>query len=227
VGGEWRYPERVGDTSKEPNLIYTTNKENPVESSDLNYPSFQAIFDEFHPKILRYLSSIVGDLDAEDVTQEVFIKINRALPEFRGESKLSTWVYRVASNAAVDRMRSTAYQQSKLVSVDESVEGQVDDRNLWTGEKVPVLEWQVVRKEMGDCIQDYIRKLPENYRIVLALSELEGLSNQEVADVLGMTIGTVKIRLHRARERLKQDLIDNCPSYWVDGNEFIPDLKDL
>ncbi len=197
-----------------------------MESSDLDNLNFHTIYDEFQPKILRYLASMVGESDAEDVTQEVFIKISRTWPDFRGESKLSTWVYRIATNAAVDRLRSTAYQQTKPTTTEESIEAQVDDRNLWTGEKVPVLEWQVVRKEMGDCIREYIQKLPESYRVVLVLSELEGLTNQEVADVLGVTIGTIKIRLHRARVRLKRDLINNCPSYWVDGNEFIPDLKD-
>jgi RNA polymerase sigma-70 factor (ECF subfamily) len=198
-----------------------------METSNRNNLGFQAIFDEFYPRILRYVSNMIGDTDAQDVTQEIFIKVSQALPEFRGESKLSTWLYRIATNAAVDRLRSPAYRQNSPPVGDESVEGQVDDQNVWTGEKVPVLEWQVVRKEMSDCVQDLILKLPENYRIVLVLSELEGLSNQEVADIQRVTTGTVKIRLHRARERLKKDLISNCPSYWVDGNEFLPDLKDL
>jgi RNA polymerase sigma-70 factor (ECF subfamily) len=189
--------------------------------------SFQAIYDEFQPKILRYMSNMVGEADAEDVTQEIFIKISQALPAFRGESKLSTWLYRIATNAALDRIRTPAYQQKTSTITTEIVEGEVDDRNIWTGEKVPVLEWQLVRKEMAECVQDYIRKLPENYRIVLALKEFEGLSNQEISDILGLAIGTVKIRLHRARERLKKDLIANCPSYWVEGNEFLPNLKDL
>jgi RNA polymerase sigma-70 factor (ECF subfamily) len=198
-----------------------------MEANNQDFKSFQAIFDEFQPKILRFVINMIGEADAEDVTQEIFIKVNQALPDFRGESKLSTWLYRIATNAALDRMRSPAYQQKASTITAEIVEGEVDDRNIWTGEKVPVLEWQLVRKEMADCIQDFIRKLPKNYRIVLALSELEGLSNQEVADVLGVTTGTVKIRLHRAREQLKKDLIANCPSYWVEGNEFLPDLKNL
>jgi RNA polymerase sigma-70 factor (ECF subfamily) len=188
--------------------------------------SFQAIYDEFLPRILRFVSNMLGEGEAEDVTQEIFIKVNQALSGFRGESKLSTWIYRIATNAALDRMHSSAYKQ-KASTIAEGSDDDLEEQNIWTGEKVPVLEWQVVRKEMGECIQDYIRKLPENYRSVLALSELEGLSNQEVADILGVTVGTAKIRLHRARERLKKDLINNCPSYWVDGNEFLPDLKDL
>ncbi len=198
-----------------------------METSNLNIPSIQSVFDEFHPKILRFISNVVGDTDAEDITQDVFVKISQGLPEFRGECKLSTWIYRIANNAALDRLRSTAFQRSKSTLEDENIEAHVDDRNIWTGEKVPALEWQVVRKEMRECLQDYIRKLPENYRVVLALCELEGLSNKETAFVLGVTTGTVKIRLHRARERLKEDLIKNCPSYWVEGNEFIPDLKNI
>jgi RNA polymerase sigma-70 factor (ECF subfamily) len=191
-----------------------------------NILRFQAVFDEFQPKILRYVSNLVGESDAEDVTQEIFIKVSRALADFRGESKLSTWLYRIATNVAIDRMRSPGYQNKMSTIAEEGVDD-LDDRNIWTGEKIPVLEWQIVRKELADCLQEYIRKLPENYRIILALSEFEGLSNQEVADILGVTIGAVKIRLHRARERLKKELITNCPPYWVEGNEFLPDLKDL
>jgi RNA polymerase sigma-70 factor (ECF subfamily) len=191
-----------------------------------NLLRFQAVFDEFQPKILRYVSNLVGESDAEDVTQEIFIKVSRALADFRGESKLSTWLYRIATNVAIDRMRSPVYQNKTSTIAEEGVDD-LDDRNIWTGEKIPILEWQVVRRELADCLQEYIRKLPENYRIILTLSEFEGLSNQEVADILGVTIGTVKIRLHRARERLKKDLIVNCPPYWVEGNEFLPDLKDL
>jgi RNA polymerase sigma-70 factor (ECF subfamily) len=190
---------------------------------------FQAIYAEFQPRILRYVTNMVGDADAEDLTQEIFVKVSQALSEFRGEAKLSTWLYRIATNAALDRLRSPAYQQAVQLRSSEppegSLEAEVDDRNIWTGEKVPVLEWQVVRKEMSACLQEYIQRLPESYRTVLALSEFEGLSNHEMADVLGVTLGTLKIRLHRAREKLKKDLIANCDDYWIEGNEFLPDLR--
>jgi RNA polymerase sigma-70 factor (ECF subfamily) len=192
---------------------------------------FQAIYAEFQPRILRYVTNMVGDTDAEDLTQEIFIKVNKALPTFHGDSSLSTWLYRVATNAALDRLRSPAYrlstQRIEQANPTDNLEPEVDDRNIWTGEKVPVLEWQVVRKEMSDCLHEYIQRLPESYRTVLALSEFEGLSNHEMAEILQVTTGAVKIRLHRARERLKADLIANCPSYWVEGNEFLPDLRKL
>jgi RNA polymerase sigma-70 factor (ECF subfamily) len=206
-------------------------KKTSIESVSDQDLDFQAIYAEFRPKILRFVTNMVGDPDAEDLTQEIFIKVSHALPDFRGDASISTWLYRIATNTALDRLRSPAYRLSSqrieqaYPAKDQEVE--VDDRNIWTGEKVPVLEWQVVRNEMADCVQEYIQKLPENYRIVLVLSEFEGLSNQDIAVILGITAGTVKIRLHRARERLKNYLIANCPTYWVEGNEFLPDLKNL
>jgi RNA polymerase sigma-70 factor (ECF subfamily) len=202
---------------------------NEKENDPINgkVPEFEAIFTEFQPRILRFVSNMAGETEAEDLTQEIFIKINQGLAQFRGECKLSTWVYRIAANAALDRMRSPAYQQKKSSISDQQIESEIVDHNIWTGEQVPVLEWQVVRKEMSECVQEYLQKLRTNYRIVLALSEIEGLSNQEIADILGITQGTVKIRLHRGREKLRNALIANCPSYWVEGNEYLPDLKNL
>ncbi len=101
----------------------------------------------------------------------------------------------------------------------------MDDRVPWTGEKIPLVEGQVFRKEMHDCIQDYINSLPETYRTVIVLSELEGFSNHEIAEILGVPLSTVKIRLHRARERLKKALEANCGPEWVEGNEYVPELK--
>jgi len=202
----------------------TSNKS--VSGKELD---FQAIYAEFQPRILRFVTNMVGDTDAEDLTQEIFIKVSQALPDFRGDASLSTWLYRIATNTALDQMRTPAYRLSiqhvEPTVASVSLDAEVDDRNIWTGEKIPVLEWQVMRKEMADCLQEYIHKLPESYHTALALSEFEGLSNSEMADILGITIGALKIRLHRARERLKKDLIASCPSYWIEGNEFLPDLK--
>ena len=80
---------------------------------------------------------------------------------------------------------------------------------------------------MNECIRGYIEKLPESYRTVLVLSEREGLRNNEIAKILGVTLDTVKIRLHRAREILKEGLRNNCDSYWIEDNEFLPELKTL
>jgi RNA polymerase sigma-70 factor (ECF subfamily) len=191
---------------------------------------FQELYAAFQPKILRYLTRMVGENEAEDLTQEVFIKLGSALETFRGEASLSTWIYRIATNTALDRLRSPSFQRATLHSLDQqspTCEPEIDDKNVWTGEKTPPVEHQIFRKEMNDCIQGFIEKLSEDYRIVLILNEFEGLRNREIAEILGISLAAVKIRLHRARQRLKNELMENCDSYWVENNEFLPELKRL
>ena len=192
-------------------------------------PDFEQIYADFRPRIHRYLTGMIGELEAEDLTQEVFVKLSRALNTFRGEAKLSTWIYRIATNAALDRLRSPKFQgvEKDLTGARQAANGEAEipDRNTWTGEKTPLIEQQVYRKEMGECVQSYIHQLPEIYRTVLVLSHMEELGNHEFADVLGITLDTVKIRLHRARDLMRRELADKCPSYWLVDNEFLPELK--
>lgn len=190
----------------------------------MNELKFCEVYEAFQPKILRYLARLVGDTEAEDLTQEVLIKVNEALPEFQGKSQLSTWIYRIATNAALDKLRSPSYKQA-VGNCSASVETEVQDRNPATGEKTPWVEPQIFRKEMSECVQSYIQKLPENYRVALVLSEFEGLKDSEIAETLGISPGTVKIRLHRAREKLKEDILAHCDTYWMEENEFLPELK--
>jgi RNA polymerase sigma-70 factor (ECF subfamily) len=189
--------------------------------NDLEFPN---IYEAFQPKILRYLTRLVGDADAEDLAQEVLIKVNEALPDFQGKSQLSTWIYRIATNAALDRLRSPSYKRA-LQNCSASTEAELQDQDALTGEKTPLVEPQIFRKEMSECVQGFIQKLPENYRVVLVLSEFEGLKDNEIAETLGITPGAVKIRLHRAKEKLRKELIAHCGSYWVEENEFLPELK--
>jgi RNA polymerase sigma-70 factor (ECF subfamily) len=191
--------------------------------NDLEFPK---IYESFQPKILRYLTRLVGEMEAEDLTQEVLIKVSETLPGFRGESQLSTWIYRIATNAALDRLRSPSYKRV-VQSCCASAETEVEDQNTQTGEKPPLLEPQIFRKQMNECIQGFIQKLPENYRVVLLLSEFEGLKDNEIAETLNISRNTAKIRLHRARKKLKEELSTKCESYWIEENEFLPELKSL
>ncbi len=181
---------------------------------------FSKIYDAFQPKILRYVARLLGDAEAEDVAQDVFIKVNGALNDFRGESSLSTWIYRIATNAALDRLRSPSFQLAGqfVLSEDPIESGQIvyDDKTVLAAEKKPSVEKQFIRDEMNECIRGYIEKLPEDYRAVLVLSEYEDLKNNEIAEILGITLDTVKIRLHRARAKLKQELETNCEVHWIE-----------
>jgi RNA polymerase sigma-70 factor (ECF subfamily) len=146
---------------------------------------FQQIYAAYQPKILRYMARLVGDIEAEDLTQEVFVKAGQGLAQFRGESKLSTWLYRIATNIALDRLRSPSFQRVAQTSSTDNPIVQVDiaDIDVWTGEKKPLIEQQIIRQEMNDCLRDFIGNLPKNYQTVLVLGELEGLSNKEMEHV--------------------------------------------
>jgi len=182
--------------------------------------TFEEIYSAFHPKILRYLARLAGEQEAEDLAQETFVKVHRALENFRGESQLSTWLYRIATNTAMDKLRSPSFQRiAQLRPSDDSIEGDQAGGVDWAvlvKEGKPLVEKQLIREEMNDCIRGYVEKLPETYRAVLALSEYEGLKNNEIAEILGVTLDTVKIRLHRARAKLKEELETNCEIHWIE-----------
>lgn len=191
---------------------------------------FQNIYQTFHPKIKRYLSRLVSEAEAEDLTQDVFVKVNQKLKTFTGESRaLSTWLYRIATNVALDRLRSPSFKKmvQDRLSNDSVAEGEIATAAnvVWTGMKTPSVEQHLIRKEMNDCIRSFVEKLPENYKTVLVLSELEGLNNQDIAEILGLSLDTVKIRLHRARAKLKNELETHCNFYRDDRNELACDLK--
>jgi len=120
---------------------------------------FDIIYDEYHPKILCYLSRIVGRVDAEDLTQEVFDKINRGLEGFQGRSDLSAWIYRIATNTAIDRFRSVAYKNE---STQDAFEDEASHQSSvpTAAQITPVTDQLVIRKEMSDCVNEFIDNLP-------------------------------------------------------------------
>jgi RNA polymerase sigma-70 factor, ECF subfamily len=181
---------------------------------------FPEVHAAFKPRIHRYLARLIGEDQAEDLTQEVFIRVSQGLGDFRGESSLSTWIYRIATNAALDLLRSREFKQGDILSIDDDLAPDLDsileDHNPWTGEKAPQLEAQAIKRYLSECLGGFIQKLPQDYRTVMVLSELERLSNKEIAGILGISLPTVKIRLHRARARLKDDLLNNCEYYWAE-----------
>jgi RNA polymerase sigma-70 factor (ECF subfamily) len=154
--------------------------------------------------VLRYLTRLVGERDAEDLAQTVMLRVSGGLSQFRHDSSLSTWIYRIATNAAMDKLRSPVREQV-LEDDPDPDEGDVplDARTL-------SVEAIAIRTEMSACIGEFIDHLPERYRAVMVLSEMEGFKNAEIAAILGVSLDTVKIRLHRAREKLRDDLQKGC-----------------
>lgn len=195
---------------------------------------FDAVHGEYRQRILRYLEGMVGPAEAEELTQETFLKVSRALAGFRGEAKLSTWIYRIATNVALDRLRSKSppTRSPELSLESNEMAEAVPDTDVWSGEERPVATQVLARAEMDACIRDVVTDLPDEYKAVLVLSEFEGLKAREVADVLGHSVGAVKIRLHRARERLRAALEAKCTFHRDERNVFgcepkVSELTDL
>jgi RNA polymerase sigma-70 factor (ECF subfamily) len=189
-------------------------------------PDFEALYREFHPRVLRYLARLIGFDEAEDAAQEVFAKISRALPEFRNESQLSTWIYRIATNAATDRVRTPEY---RLKVRSSPIEGscEAEPATATIASTACSAERQTIRDEMSGCVQGLLAELPDDYRTVLVLSETEDLKDREIAEILGVTLETVKIRLHRARVRLRQSFEKQCSFYRDSENTLVCDIKPL
>lgn len=181
---------------------------------------FQEVYKEFQQKILHYVSRLTGHYEAEDITQEVFEKVSRSLADFKGESKLSTWLYRIATNTALDRLRSPSYKRAS-----DELPNETEDREALTGHRKPPVDQKLIRKEMSECVREFIDKLSPDYRTVIILSELEGFKNREIADILQVSLDTVKIRLHRARAGLKKELDNGCDFYHNEQNILACDRK--
>jgi RNA polymerase sigma-70 factor (ECF subfamily) len=186
--------------------------------------NFDAIYRDYYPRIQRYLARLIGFDEAEDVAQEVFLKVSRSLDDFRGESSMLTWVYRIATNAAMDRTRTPAYR-ARLTSVPLNESCETGDGAVPIEDRRSPVEDQAIRSEMSGCVQGFMAQLPDQYRTVLVLSETEGMKNSEIAEVVGVSIETVKIRLHRARTRLKALLEAHCSFYRDPCNTLLCDIK--
>lgn len=187
---------------------------------------FKDIYDEYYPRILLYLTRIVGDNEAEDVAQDVFDKISKGLKGFQGQSRMSTWIYRIATNTAIDRSRSASYKHTKnQIPIEEGRD--FSSHGSQREMKSPSTDQLLIKKEMNECIDEYIDTLPDKYKTIIVLNEIEGFTNKEIAEVLNLSLDNVKIRLHRARAKLKAVLNDACDFYYTDNNTLACDRKQV
>jgi RNA polymerase sigma-70 factor (ECF subfamily) len=167
----------------------------------------ELVFREYVPRIYALARRMLGnDADAEDVTQDVLVQVVRKLHTFRGESQLGTWLHRVTVNAALaHRSRRANRQKHETSDIDETA---LDSAVL----NAPVKRWHsapeepVLTAEQAEVIEKAIAQLPEPYRDVYVLADIEQLSNADIAERLGLSVAAVKSRLHRARLRMREAL---------------------
>ncbi len=176
-------------------------------------------YEAFRPAIRRHLARLVGEADADDVTHEVFVKALGRLDVLRQAGSVRAWLYRVATNAAMDRLRRRARGEKAQDPLDEDSTLDLAGPESRHAVALPV-ESQAIRREMSECVRAVVGRLPAAQRIALVLSEFEGYSDAEIATLTGTSVGNVKIRLHRARARLRGELTRCCRIY-TDGRSEV------
>src|SRR3954469_2788287 len=166
---------------------------------------FEELVRRYQRPIVAYVYRMVGDYDsALDLAQEVFIKVYNSLGRYRPEFKFSTWIYRIAHNAAIDHLRRLGTARIEEMEV-EGQEGTTFEKPL--ASKAPTPEQETERGERRAEIEEVVAQLPPAYRELIVLRHSHDLSYDEIAEVTGLPLGTVKNRIFRAREAMRELLV--------------------
>jgi RNA polymerase sigma-70 factor (ECF subfamily) len=169
--------------------------------------AFARLVDEYQDKIHGYVYRMLGDAEeAEDVAQETFLRAFQSLPSFRGAASFHTWLYRIASNLSIDVARRNRRQKDGAFSLDEPMESSDGDYDREIADEGAGPEQLTARREVQELVRRAIGDLPEKLRTVVVLYELQGESYEDIAEILGCPLGTVKSRLFNARAELKDKL---------------------
>jgi len=166
--------------------------------------SFEELVRRYQRPISAYVYRMVGNYEsALDLTQEIFIKVYNSLSRYRSEFKFSTWIYKIAHNSAVDHLRRSSTREQSLIagSDGDQFELPIESTGLTP-------EQESEQKERRIEIEAVVRTLPANYRELVILRHSQDLTYEEIVDVTGLPLGTVKNRLFRAREMMRQQFVE-------------------
>lgn len=169
-----------------------------------DYQAFESLVTRYEGKVYRLsIRMLRNPQDAEDALQETFLQVFRGLPGFEGRSKFSTWLFRLATNVCLMRIRHRETEPSKLLPLEDYLP------RLEEGEAPQTVDWAdrpedaLLSKESREKMMEALDKLPPEYRAVFILRDIEGFSNAETGESLGISVAAVKSRLHRARLALR------------------------
>jgi RNA polymerase sigma-70 factor, ECF subfamily len=162
--------------------------------------AFEELVSKYQPKVFSMAMSFTRNREAaDDLAQEVFLKAYLALPRFHGKSEFGTWLYRISVNHIKDFLRKKG--RAKEVSLDDVPEISFSDR-----EQAEKAEQERETESRRVLVQKFVQGLPEKYRVILTLRDIQGLSYEEISRILKLSPGTVDSRLHRARRMLRTKL---------------------
>jgi RNA polymerase sigma-70 factor (ECF subfamily) len=149
------------------------------------------IYRRYRPRVFSVVARLVGPADAEEVTQEVFLRAFRALDRFRAEAQISTWLYRIAVNAALSERGRRRVERDRLAPAV-------------LADALPAPAVCEGDPALRARLEDALRRMPSGYRAVLVLHDVEGLEHEEIARILGCRVGTSKSQLHKARAKMRE-----------------------
>jgi RNA polymerase sigma-70 factor (ECF subfamily) len=176
-----------------------------------NPAGVEALMEAFATRVYRLAHGVTRNAsDAEEVVQDVFVTVARRIGEFEGRSALSTWIYRITMNAALNKRRGKRAEVE--VSLEEHLPRFHEDGHREGDRSFLLADWsrtpedELLSEEGRAAVRCAVDALPDHYRAVLMLRDVEGVSNEEAADTLGESVSSVKSRLHRARMALREQL---------------------
>lgn len=164
--------------------------------------AFALLVSQYQTQVYNLAWRYLGEAeDAKDATQEAFIKVYHALPKYQGQAKFSTWLYRIVANTCIDCLR----RRRPHLSLD-APRSEDDDAGWEFAADEPNPEQQVERQELRTMVQSQVESLPPKYRMVVTLYHLQGMSYQEISQVLDLPVRTVETQLYRAKGMLRERL---------------------
>lgn len=190
-----------------------------AQIADMLVPGLAARLAEYRPQIRRHLLAMVHDAEtAEDLTQETYGRALARLDSLRDPQAGLAWLYRIATNTALDRLRR---KTPTTVPLDDITAGEVDAAAAQERPGISLIEEAFEHSEMSECVQSYLRTLPDDHRVAILLHDVHGLTNPEVAALVGCSLPTAKIRVHRAHERLRDALQGACDFHFDDRGVLV------
>ncbi len=183
---------------------------------------FWDIYDQFYTKVRKFILALVRDeWAADDLIQETFLRIQNNLRNLKDPSKLSSWIFRIAYNLCQDHFRRLKISR-KEERIDQEEMEDLKEALVLKGSDI---QKEVEQRQMGECVQNQVDLLPKSLREVLILFDMMEFSHQEIADILGIKVENVKVRLHRARKKLKPILEEKCTFEMDERNVLVCEPK--